>query len=522
MWQTFSILGKQITELWRRFGVNQKISIILALLLCVLAIGGLLYWSSLPDYRLLYAGLELRDAAAMREKLEENQIKVQVREGGAALYVSASDVHRGRLLLAAEGMPRDSKAGFELFEQPKFGVNDFAQQVNYQRALQGELERTLLTFSNIRGARVQLVLPKDKLFATEEERSARASIMLTISQGSTLPPSQVRAISHLVASAVAGLSPSSITIADQDGRLLSAAAGDDQDHLAQAGDQIGIQRALDAQLARNAQEILDRFLGRNRSIVKVTSEMDFSRVEKRMERYEMDQRMVKSEKIIAESSTKPGAGLAGGPGTVVNTPVASPELAHVEQGQSKSKKENIQTEYLYPMGVESILQTGARIQRISVSVCVAKGAEPRTQEQLKEIGDLIKAAVGCVTDPERGRMDVVEVKEMEFQPLPQPEGTPWWMRMPISISALVRNGGFLLLLGIVLLVGRRILAAARVQSADAGVPIRSVAAAHTHPSVESGLGDAKHVDVDLFETLQVVKEDPKKAAAWITRAIEAG
>lgn len=520
MWQTLTVLGKQLGELWRRFGVNQKVSIILALLLCLAAVGGLLYWSSLPDFRLLYAGLDLRDAAAMREKLEEGQIKVQIREGGTALYVAAADVHRGRLLLAAEGLPRDTKAGFELFEQPKFGVNDFAQQINYQRALQGELERTLLTFNNIRGARVQLVLPKDKLFATEEERSARASIMLTLAQGATLPSSQVRAVSHLVASAVAGLSPSAITIVDQDGRLLSAAAGDDQDHVAQAGDQISLQRTLDAQLARNAQEILDRFLGRNRSIVKVTSEMDFSRVEKRNEIYDKDQRMVKSEKIIAESSSKPGSGLAGGPGTVVNTPVATPDLARVEQGQSKTKKENIQTEYVYPMGVESILQTGARIQRISVSVCVARGTEPRTPEQLKEIGDLIKAAVGCVNDPERGRMDVVEVKEMEFQPLPAPEGTPWWMRLPISVNTLVRNGGFLILLGVVYLVGRRILAAARVQSAEAGVPIRAVGA-HPQPA-EGALAEGKDVDVDLFETLQGVKEDPKKAAAWITRAIETG
>lgn len=518
MFQTITILQQQIAEIWKRFGVNQKANIILALLVCIVVIGGLLYWSSRPDYRMVYSNLTLSDASTMREKLQDAKIPVEVRDAGRALYVPAKDVYNARLMLAGEGLPKESNSGFELFEQPKFGLTDFAQQVNYQRALQGELERTLSSLNNIQSARVTLVLPKDKLFASEEEKDARASIMLTMSAGASLPAAQVRSISHLVSSAVPGLKPSSITVVDQDGRLLSAASESDPDQMVMAGDQMTIQKTLETQLARNVQDILDRFMGKDRSVVKVSAEMDFSRIEKRAERFDKEGRLVKTEKIQSESSSKPGSGMAGGPGTMANTTVGENNVK-VEQGQAKTKKENIQNEYITPTEVESMLQTGARIKRLSISACVAKGQAPRSKADLDAIEDLVKGAVGYVSDPITGRLDMVQVKEMEFMAAPTDVAAPWYLRLPIGMESLVRGIMMGLLLLVVYVAGRKIMGKARIQGSAIGVPVKSIS---SEMAGERALSDSKAVDIDLFETLQSVKEDPKKAAAWITRAIEMG
>lgn len=518
MFEALGVLKLQIFEIWKRFGINQKTSIILVFLACLAAFGGLIYWSTRPDYRLLYSGLSLTDASAMREKLLESKINVTIGDAGRSLFVPANDVYSARLMLASEGFPKEVTTGFELFEQPKFGLTDFAQQINYQRALQGELERTLTAMNNIQSARVTLVLPKERLFATESEKKARASIMLTLLPGATLPGAQVRSVTHLVASAVPGLMPDNITVADQHGRLLSAAspAQTELDHAAQAGDQFTLRRSVETQLEKNVQEMLDAFLGDKRSVVKVSADMDFSRIEKRLEQYDKEGRVVKAERIMSESSARPGA--AGSPvGATVNVPVQNPGNAQVEQAQAKTKKENIETEYLVPGGVESVSRTGARVQRLSVSVCIAKGGQPRSDEEMKSISELVQAAVGYVNDPAGGRADSVEVKEMDFV-IPETVPVPLIHRLPFSLESIARGAAMAMLLLAVFLAGRRIMRSIKVEGVDVGAPVRSLAGGGR--PAEAMVEEHREVDVDLYETLQNVKEDPKKAAAWITRAIE--
>ena len=135
------VLSLQIQELWRHFGPYQKTGIICGLLVTISLMVSMLFWSSRPEFRLLYSSLSLKDAAAIQEKLDEERIKYRLRNSGSSIYVPSSDVYNARLLLATEGFPKDTTAGFELFEEPKFGLTDFAQKINYQRALQGELEK---------------------------------------------------------------------------------------------------------------------------------------------------------------------------------------------------------------------------------------------------------------------------------------------------------------------------------------------------------------------------------------------
>lgn len=511
--QVLSMLGKQIAEIWKQFGVNQKVSIVLAILVTLGLIGGVMYWSVQPDFRLLYSGLSLKDASAMREKIEEAKIPLEVRDSGSALYVPASDVYRARLLLAAEGLPKDTSSGFELFEQPKFGLTDFAQQINYQRALQGELERTLVAMDNIDSARVSLALPKDKLFASDGEQKASASIMINAS--SAISQVQVRSISHIVASAVRGLDPSAVAIVDQRGRTLAAPHGDEEDQLAQASDQLDVQKNFAARIAQNAQSVLDAFLGKNNSVVTVHPELDFDRIEQRNEKYDAEGRVVRSERIISESTSKPELGGGGAAGVFQNTPVGSPQETTLETAMSKSKKENIQTEYLVPSGVERVVRTGARLKRLSVSCAIAEGESERSPDELQEIEALVKAAVGFVP----GR-DSVEVKEMRFV-REAPVSAPWFQELPFDVNSLLRGVGLTGMILVILLVGRRMINSASVKSVEVGVPLKSVGAAQSEGKLaEARAGSGKEVDVDLFETLQSVKEDPKKAAAWIARSME--
>jgi len=302
---SMSVLGRQLGSIWQHFGVNQKVSIVLALVATIALIGGLLTWSARPDYRLLYSGLSLEDAAAARERIEDEKIPVQLRDSGRSIYVPAKDVYRCRLLLAAEGLPKDSSTGFELFEQPKFGLTDFAQRINYQRALQGELERTINAMSGIRSCRVTLVLPQRSLFATEAEKMAKASIMLTIADGDSLSAAQVRSIQQLVAGSVEGLTSSAIAVTDQNGRMLAKGAASEEG-LEAASDQWEIQVKLEDLLERKAQEMLDIALGAGRSLVRVSATLDFSRVEKRKETYDPAGRVVIGETISSETSSEPG------------------------------------------------------------------------------------------------------------------------------------------------------------------------------------------------------------------------
>jgi flagellar M-ring protein FliF len=522
MANSLNVVFSQIREIWKHFGLNQKISTVMALLLTVALIAGLLVWSGRPDYRLLYSGLSLKDAATIREKLEESRIPLRIRSGGTAVYVPSKEVYRARLMLASEGLPKDSAAGFELFEQPKFGLTDFAQKVNYQRALQGELERTIAEMNGIEAARVMLVLPKDKLFAKEEDKKSSASIMLTLGNGS-ISPVQVNSITHMVASSVEGLDPNCITVTDQQGRLLSTSTGSTPEEILQTSDQLAAQEKMERMLTRKAQDMLDHALGLGKSIVRVNVALDFSKIEKRNETYDSENRVVRSESIESESSTSPGPNGGNVAGVVANIPVGTPTQASVDGDMSKSKKENIRTEYAIPSGVELIQERGARIRQLSVSVCVAQqGEQPRTADALGKIGNMVKNAVGFVQNDVR--TDTIDVTEMAFPEVAPTAPLPWWEKLPVRIDVIGRGllAAFLLLA--VYLVSRRLMSGLVIQREEVGVPVGSLrgetaaevagmAPAAVHREIEPS------IDENLNEVSQIAETNPRAIAAWISSVV---
>ena len=202
--------------------------------------------------------------------------------------------------------------------------------------------------------------------------------------GVALGASQIRSVAQLVGRAVPGLDPSAITITDHLGNLLTRQISSPDNEAEQANDQLATKERVENMLTKKAQELLDKAVGIGKSITRVNVELDFSHIEKRNERFSKEGKVVKSEVISTESSSSPSSKSKEAAGVVANIPVSSPGKGTLEQELSKSKKEDVRTEYAIPSGVERIVQKGARINSVSISVAVAKQQEPRSQDELKK------------------------------------------------------------------------------------------------------------------------------------------
>ncbi len=512
MANTVQLMGHQLREIWKHFGINEKISVFVGVFVTVVILSGLVYWSLKPSYQLLYAGMTLEDAAAAQETLQDEQIKVQLKDSGRSVYVPAKDVYRGRLLLAGEGLPKETSAGFELFEEPKFGLTDFAQKINYQRALQGELARTISLMEGISSARVMLVLPEDKLFSREDKEASSASVMLNLARGRQLSSGQIGSIRQLVSSAVLELNDSGVTITDQYGNTLAKTSGKDSDDIEMAGEQFEAQQRFEQFLTQKAQQMLDKALGPNRSIVRVTAALDFSTMEKTREIFDSENRVATSETIKSESTSKPVmAGSLDNANASVR--VSDPGNLSVEQSSSTTESEEIDTRYAVPAGTERIVKNGASVEGISVSVCVAQNDEPRTSEELTNIEEMVKTAVGFVDDA-GSRKDRIKVFETSFPEVETAPAYPWWQNLPVSVSSLLNGFLALLVLVAIFIISRKAISALSVEREDIGVSVANLQDVQGNQAGALQPGGAAEMSFD--DVASLAEQNPKAVAAWIT------
>ena len=513
MRNSVNMLTKQVQEIWKQFGASQRANIIISMIVAVAVISGLIYWGARPDFRLLYANLSLSDAAQVREKLEDAKIPVKIGQSGASISVPASDLYTARLMLASEGLPKDNSTGFELFEEPKFGLTDFAQKVNYQRALQGELERTISAMQGIRSARVMLVLPKDTLFASEDERKAQASVLITASASIGVGSSQVQSIVHLLASSVQNLEPGQVTVSDQSGRLLTQSNGGSDAVMESGNEQLKVQERTEQRLVEKAQAILDRALGNGNSIVRVNVNLDFSDQEQRSQTYDAESRVALSERIVTED--KASGGKAGGKaGVMASVSVGDPNNMTVDNGGGQNdKKEETYAEYAVPSSVTTIRQKGVRMEKLSVAVCIAQGTEPRTPEQMKSISDLVASALGV----DATRKDTIEVVEMPFVAPQEPEKASWWEDLPVTYDSIFKGVGGIVALCFVFGASRKVKAALVANNPSLDVPINEAQEEEQERIMREEpfeLGD------QLARVNDLARGNPKTMAAWITNAAD--
>jgi len=360
-------------------------------------------WTQSPPWKPVYAGLSEKEAAAVVEALEKAHVPYRVEAG--AVLVPADQVASVRIRLAGEGIAPKGGIGFELFDRKElFGLSEFAQRVNLQRALQGELARTIEAIPQVAAARVHLVLPKESPFAGRE-RKASASVMLKLS--GELPRRAVVAIQNLVAASVPRLAPEDVVIVDASGRLLSGERGD---QLARGETIEEFQARLEQRIERRLESMLAQLVGPGRAVARVWVELDRSYLEERRTRFDPDEQVVRERRTLEESRASSEALPLGVPGVASNTPGANPAQQGASQGSRASRREEELRYEISSVEQRRIVPAGA-IRRISVAVAVAGNEkdgkfEPLPASELGKIEALVKRAVGF--DEERGDRVVVE------------------------------------------------------------------------------------------------------------------
>lgn len=276
-----STIKKGFNDLLTRLRANPRIPLIIATAAVAAVVIVLVLWARAPDYRVLYNNLSNEDGGAIVTQLTQMNVPYRFEENGGAIMVPADKVHELRLKLAQQGLPKGGAVGFELLDKEKFGISQFSEQVNYQRALEGELSRTIETLGPVKTARIHLAMPKPTLFV-REQKSPSASVTLNLQPGRALDDGQITAIVHMVSSSVAGLPPGNVTIVDQAGHLLTRNDGTGRD-LNDA--QLKYASDVESRYQQRIEAILAPIVGMGNIHAQVTAQIDFNTREQTNEQY---------------------------------------------------------------------------------------------------------------------------------------------------------------------------------------------------------------------------------------------
>ncbi|HXC68207.1 MAG TPA: flagellar basal-body MS-ring/collar protein FliF [Nitrospiraceae bacterium] len=411
-----------------KFSINQRMIILVALAGSIAGLIAVTLWTQQPDMQVLFTNLNPEDAAGIVDKLKETKVPYETTGGGTTVLVPSAQVHELRLQLATQGLPHGGGVGFEIFDRSSIGVSDFVQKLNYRRALQGELARTIAQMPEIERARVHLATPERRLFSSDENR-ARASVVVSLRNGQALAKTQVNGIVHLVSSSVEGLQVKDVTVVDGHGRLLSSAAGGD-DAAGLTGSQLEYQRTLEKDIETRIQTMLERIVGVNKAVVRVSSILDFRKIETTEERYDPNSQVVRSEQRGQEKASGVNGVSGGVPGVQSNVPEgASQGQEPAQTSSSANQTKNETVNYEISRTVSRVVESTGSIKQLSVAVLVdgmyegAKASEDgkpvsdaakkyiaRPEEDMKRIEEIVKKAMGYSAE----RQDQVQVTNVQF------------------------------------------------------------------------------------------------------------
>jgi flagellar M-ring protein FliF len=410
---------------WQRFNTVQRVIVATVPLLLLLGLVYLLVQGTQPRYKTLYANLSAKDAGILIEKLKQSDVPYRIGQDGNALEVPENRLYETRLNLASQNLPLGGGVGFEVFDKNSFGVTDFTQQVNYQRALEGELSRTISHLREVAQARVHLVLPKPELYSARE-KAATASVQIDLRGNAQLRPEQIRGIVMLVAASVEGLDPKNVTLLDSNGVVLSDQIRDELVEEAlggsspgspvsgnrlvkQTNSQLEVQRRFEHEMERRVAGMLDKVLGPNRASVRVTAELKWDQVEEASETYEPvvnNQGIARSVQRKSEGFTGTGTLPGGVPGTESNIPGYQAALGGQLAGNSSYSKTEETANYEVNKKVAKTVEAPGSVKRMSVAVLV----DSLQPQQIESIRSAVIAAAGL--DLARG--DQVAVENISF------------------------------------------------------------------------------------------------------------
>jgi flagellar M-ring protein FliF len=381
-----------LEQVLERIGGIRRAVILLTGVILVALILGVSHWATRPAWVPLFTGLPLETSGEVTQRLDEAGVVYRLEQGGAAILVSADDVPGARVLLAQQGLPDAGRPGLELFDQPSWGMTDFAQRINYRRALEGELERTIGKMRGVESAQVHLAIHETRSFRTND-RPSEASVVLKLRSGAAASPDMVQGIGHLVSSSIDGIESGNVAVLDDGGRLLSAPA-EAGSLAALTSRQLSMQREVEQYLESKAEQLLGQFMGVGNARVQVAADLNFDRIERTTESLDPDGQVMSAEQ---RSEIVPGA--EGGAASTTST-----------------------TEYQNSRVLETFSGAPGELDRLSVAVLVNDrlvpaadgGEEPlvvaRTAEELARIETLVRSAVGV--NDQRG--DLISVVSVPF------------------------------------------------------------------------------------------------------------
>jgi flagellar M-ring protein FliF len=497
-------------------------------------------WSQEPIFTPLYGDLSDADSGAIIAALQAQGIEYRLNEAKGTILVPARKVHEARIALASAGLPKSGTMGFELLDQKAtFGESEFMETARYQRALEGELARTIGSLSDVRRVRVHLAVPKRSIFVREREKPS-ASVLVSLAPGRTLEPSQVQAMVNLVSSSVPELERDRVTVVDQSGRLLTGREGNSTMELTSS--QFDYTRRIETSYARRVEQILSPILGADRVRAQVVADMDFTVQESTEEQYHPNPKALRSEQVSQERTQ--GSSLGGIPGSLSNQPPAGGTTTPggVANGGSAptSTSSNAVRNYELDRSIKHVRSPVGVIKRLSVAVVIddvvgvdKKGkpiTKPLSAGELKNLNALVEKAVGF--DTQRG--DSIQIVNASFHAVDDPNLVkgPSLLEQPWLWDALKQGGGIVLVLLLVLGVLRpvmRSLAEKGARPADAQPPIRATLADPALPASDDLPADRMTVSAagaapvgqlappqdyssQLSRTQAMVNEDPKLAA----------
>ncbi|CAG4882200.1 flagellar basal-body MS-ring and collar protein [Georgfuchsia toluolica] len=491
-------------------------------------------WSQAPEYRVLFSNISDRDGGAIVAALQQANVPYKFAEGGGAILVPTPFVYEARLRLASQGLPKGSLVGFELMENPKFGTSQFLEQVNYQRALEGELARSIQSLSAVAGARVHLALVKPSVFYREQQKPT-ASVIVNLHPGRNLEPDQVSAIAHLVSSSIPDLSVKNVSIIDQNGNLLSTEhnAGN---HGLDPG-QIKYVQDLEQSYAKRIESILAPLVGGANVRAQITADIDFSQIEKAEETYKPNQNpaeaVIRSQQT-SESNSGTGAQPGGVPGALSNQPPASASAPLTAAGgaaaavgnTSGNSRKDLTINYEIDKTIRHVQQPFGGIKRLSAAVVVnyrkvtstAGKASYRalSAQDLGQITDLVKEAMGY--NKERG--DTLNVVNSLFT-IPEQEvvsETPFW-KQPSTIQQAKDIGKQLLIAGVAIFLVLSVLRPLLKELAQARVKALPPVITPDGQTITQMISSP---DQNLEMVKQLARQEPKLVANVVKNWVAAG
>ncbi len=427
--------AQSLLDLWKHLGINQRVSLVVAALAVTGGLIGVVLWSQRPDFQLLYARLGEKDAAAVISYLETQNIPHKVTAGGTAVQVPSTMVYKLRMDLAGKGIPSGEGVGFEIFDKGQFGLSDFVQRTNYLRAVQGELARTIMQLQGVRGARVMIVQPENRLLLTEQGVKSTASVFVDVG-GGRLEIDQVNAIRHLVANAVQGLDPDQVAVVDNRGRTLSEELKQDPT-LGTASSQIRYREQVEGYFAKKVETMLAAVIGPGNAVVRVSADIDTDATTTNSERWNPDGQVVRSQtKTEDTNNTTETRSTGGAAGVSANVPEKAQANAETARpiSQSDQKRTNSTVTYEIDRTTTSVTRNPGTVRGLTASVIIARrpaapapvgpdgkptsapaDSKPRTQQELDQLRMVVINALGLKPAAGQSLDSIVTLQEEEFQ-----------------------------------------------------------------------------------------------------------